>query len=700
MNLETFYKNKIILNSKNNILEYLSRFKDKKIILFFEKDTYSKYKDILNLDSLNIINFINIANINKKISIDTNTTILILVKNFYHDLNSFKYLYDNNLYQNDICTDILLDMDIVKKDTFNFLWENITKLENNLHTKDINFIINNNHTSYIDLFYILLLKNNLISNKYAYALIYLERYKDTFGNLSQNLNNLIIFFDKPSIENNYFFGLDYLRFFSFISIFIGTTSAKLPAKSKHININHGIIDDPNPILSNIKNTDTINHSFYAKKSKSPIDINIVSSKILQTDNSISLGYPKLDKFIDYYTRNKNNHKLLIVIAISTIMWNCETITPIIQDSEFIYNILKKFPKYKIMLRPHPSEIDHDYIKDYSNKLNYYTNFELDREKSYLENFTNAKVFISDGLGSSAYTYAFATLKPVIFYIPKLKKYMNDYGDKYYVKNLNIIGDIATNQLDLINLINKYLSNKNYVNSKSIDIKKLRDKNIFNIGSSEKQILSFIKNYIITEQFNLIKNYYQNKFIKTSKIRINNYFDKFKDKKLAIYGAGEHFTTVLMQIYDFTKLNIKYFSDSNVALIGKKILNYEIVSKNSLDNVDIILISSKKYEKEIKKDLLLKYNNVHTIYEELNHEIAFYMNNPNDKTLRNLWLNIQIIEKELKIDDINIILNNNYSNYAKLLNHCKSLLKNKYNKKINYSDDLKDIYLNNSLYCIN
>ena len=701
MNIETFYKHKIILHSKNNISKYLDRFKNKLVTVYYDKDTYLRYKDILKLDSLNIYKLIDIDKINIDIStVNQNTNILILVKHFSnpsnHYMHIYKYLYDNDIYKNNIYADLLIDMDILIDDTFTLLWNNITKLESKLEIKDCTAIIQKKYNSYIELFEAMLIKTNLIDD-YSLALIHQEIYTDTFGNLSKNIKNLIVFCASMDSRNNFFYGSKYLRFFNFIDLFIGTSIIQLPKNSKYISINHGVIDDPGGFVDDNKYTDQKEYYFYVRKTLQNTNINIISCDLIKISNYISLGYPKLDKFIKFYNENKNKNKKSIVIAVSSRRFNFKNINPIVQDKEFIDDVLSKFNDYKVIFRPHPNEMESEYIQQYTDNLKRFNNFKFDTEKSYLDNFTNAKVFISDGLGSSAYTYTFATLKPVIFYIPKLDKYLKDYGDSYYAKYLNLVGDVVTDRVSLINMISKYLSDDNFIQSKSLEIKKLRNKNIFNIGSSEEKITFFINRYILIDKSNKIKKYYIDKFKEKSKKRIANYFDKFKNKKIAIYGAGEHFELILMKIYDFNKLNIICFSDSNNSIIGNTKYNCPIVHKDSLHDADIILISSKKYEKEIKKDLTLHYTNIYTVYEVLNTEIALYMNLSTDITLRNLWLNIQLIEQMLSLNDIDMILDANYAEYNDLLKDCKSLLLNKYNEEIYYSDNLKDIYLGDKFY---
>lgn len=687
MNIVTFYKKRIERESKINIKRYFSKFSNKKIILYTQKELYFNVRNLLDIDTLDV-EIIYIEDMNYDVdAISTSRLVCVLMDSFLYETKLYKILqtsYKNNIHF--IYQDLVLDIDLLEPIHASKLWNNIKKLIPLVNSFDAKEIINKNHTSYISLFKDILLHSNILNKKAITAFIYTDIYSDTFGNLMDKVPNTIVFSDNEDSYNasNYFYGIKYLKFMNFVDIYVGTYIKELPASSHYINIHHGIIDDP-AIALHFNDV-----YYYVNRETKPADINIVSSKLLETKNQICLGYPKLDKFIKYYDKHKKETSN-IIIATSNIIWNFEKLSPVTQDSTFIPYLLKNFPKNKIIFRPHPGIKTNPYIVKYVSDLEQYPNFHFDTENSYLDNFSKSCVFISDGLSSSAYTYAFATLKPVIFYIPKLEEYLEDYKNKKYTTYLETIGDIATTKKELYDLVVKYKNDSSYIRNKSDAIKNLRDINIFNIGNSEEKIVEFLITYNKYSSMGKIQNHYLKNIIANSQKRIDNYFNKFKNKKIAIYGAGDHFSSVMKKIYDVSKLNIICFSDSNKSIVGQKIDNIEIIDKDSLELVDVIIISSKNYEMEIFNDLNQRYANVYTLYEDYAFDIKMIL----DQDRNHQWLNINKAEYFLDNDSIDKIISTNYNTYGELFNKCCDFLQNK--ESIHYIDELNDFYFNEDSY---
>lgn len=81
----------------------------------------------------------------------------------------------------------------------------------------------------------------------------------------------------------------------------------------------------------------------------------------------------------------------------------------------------------------------------------------------------------------------------------------------------------------------------------------------------------------------------------------------KQEKVVVWGVGS-FTSRLLATTELQKANIQYFIDSNTDLQGKKIIRLPIKAPNAIRNSKAsVLISSVIYGKEIKQNLLKKYN---------------------------------------------------------------------------------------------
>ena len=77
-------------------------------------------------------------------------------------------------------------------------------------------------------------------------------------------------------------------------------------------------------------------------------------------------------------------------------------------------------KKKIIYRPHPLDLlkkgDIKLVKKIINRFKNNNHFKIDQNVSYLDSYKNSDLLLTD-ITSIAYTYAFSTEKPVIFYSP-------------------------------------------------------------------------------------------------------------------------------------------------------------------------------------------------------------------------------------------------------------------------------------------
>lgn len=663
--ISVYYKEKFTTISHKNIVQYFSQLKDLNVILFYEKDSYEKSIEFLPLASLNIIEQVNIKEFDScHFQMNPRVKILVIVENYF-DYSEFLYFLNQNFENTyyDVYKELLIDLAILNKNEVTKLFFNIKKLEKHLKEADRIKIIEQNFNSYQELFKNLLVQTREFKHRSIIAFYYSHIYYDTFGSIITKIPDCIVFCDDDYSKENFFYGLKYLVLFDFIDIFLGTYIKELPKESMYINFNHGIIDDPSI---------TLHHKefiSYRSNNTKKVDINIVGSQLLDSKNSICLGYPKLDKFIAYYNEFKEVTQNIAIVT-SNIIWNFEKLSPVVIDSDFIPFLLKKFPNNQILFRPHPGCMQHQYIKEYVINLKKYDNFLFDTDKSYVDKLSKTKVFISDGLSSSVYTYAFATLKPVIFYIPKCEEYMKDYANLAYVKYMNIIGEIASSKEELEKLVNEHLSDSHFYKNSSIKIEELRNSVIKNIGCSENKIIDFIEHTRKIRCSNELKNFYKEKFLKLAKKNIIEYFDKFIHLKIAIYGAGTHFENVLKKYYDFNKLNILFFCDKNKDLIGQTIDNIPIVGIDKLKMADAIIISSKAFEIQIKNELEKEFKNIYTLYDTLLYDFLALSDTQTDKELlEKLWLEIQEFESTMNEETIIKLKKDDYLSYTELRNAC-------------------------------
>ena len=103
-------------------------------------------------------------------------------------------------------------------------------------------------------------------------------------------------------------------------------------------------------------------------------------------------------------------------------------------------------EFNLIYRPHPGDLINSKQIKIINEIEdeFYNNkkFHLDRDASYLNSYNKSKILITDFSGT-AYTYAFAKLRPVIFISKnerELKK--NNLNNLFYFQNRLLIGTVV------------------------------------------------------------------------------------------------------------------------------------------------------------------------------------------------------------------------------------------------------------------
>lgn len=278
-----------------------------------------------------------------------------------------------------------------------------------------------------------------------------------------------------SIRNYYFLKQKFLKYIFGINIYICTyVSDVYPYNCKKIYIHHDIYDTPlvdqnleKKLFIIFSNFDFIFTSskklaLEFKKKFEKYCFKNYSTKIIKT------GYLKLQylffKKKNYKIKNNNN----IIIAPSHLMafkkFNCA------KDLVKIISILLKKTEFNIYLRFHPSNYDHFMVNKIILKFAKFKRFFLDTSSDYFDSYINSKFMITD-LSGTAYTYAFLTKNPVIFFSRNESELLKDsnYKNLDFFKNRKKIGRIVRNTDKILYSINSILRKKiNYSNN----IKKL------------------------------------------------------------------------------------------------------------------------------------------------------------------------------------------------------------------------------------
>src|SRR6185295_4769280 len=98
----------------------------------------------------------------------------------------------------------------------------------------------------------------------------------------------------------------------------------------------------------------------------------------------------------------------------------------------------------------------------------------------MDHYAQSALMISDVSGT-AFTYAFATLRPVVFFSPNEEAVQTKYGGLRYVKDRERIGCIVSDVIDLVDKINLLLRHRDDHQKAA---RQCREANIFNVGGAE------------------------------------------------------------------------------------------------------------------------------------------------------------------------------------------------------------------------
>ena len=329
---------------------------------------------------------------------------------------------------------------------------------------------------------------------------YNENLIELINILKKNTNLLVLLIHNKYSEyalvkqkHSYLLDFGFLSFIPFsnsflsrIDLFISAYAVYIfPPNSKIIYISHDIADAH---MVNKEIEKKIFLSFFSKIHfiflptnttvkyfLKKIQLFLVNKK-LKAPKIINTGYLKLD-----HVRRKldliNNKKDSILLAPTGnhMLKNFNISNDLLS---IIDNLLNK-TKNKIIFRPHPFDLTKkgniNYVNKIADKFKGYKNFTIDLSISYLKSYSKAKLLITDFSGT-AYTFAFSTLSPIIFYSRNEEKFKKTkYSNLSYFKDRLRIGYISKDVAHLTNLINKSnLINKKMKN-KIISLRKKRIK---------------------------------------------------------------------------------------------------------------------------------------------------------------------------------------------------------------------------------
>ena len=285
--------------------------------------------------------------------------------------------------------------------------------------------------------------------------------EDLLEDMSENYSVIYGHEVNKNIGKKYFYiKQGYLKFILNIDLFISNYICDVfPPRSKKIYIHHNIYDDPSVPRNKEKVMcqRLLNYNFIFLSSK--MQIKMVGEMFRRYDigkfpNLKEIGYLRIDYLLKKYSEKLKMKKNSIVIA-PTIFESFSEFTILDYLKDIIFELLND-TSYNVILRPHPSNRDHIKIHELIGIFKHNIRFQCDFSENYVDTYAKSQILITD-MSGTAYTFAFLTLCPVIFFLPNddaIKK--NNYDKLNFFLNRNKIGSVVRDVKLMSQEINKIL----------------------------------------------------------------------------------------------------------------------------------------------------------------------------------------------------------------------------------------------------
>lgn len=339
-------------------------------------------------------------------------------------------------------------------------------------------------------------RNNLLTNK---IYLNLSNTCDTYFFYGTQCNDRFEKLDNSfSVEN----GL--IGYFEFLDLIIyPALDLVLPKTPKKLYMLHDIYDSPTghaeaPIKCNKTGELKVSPFFgildYAfLPSASVMPKGSVADKLQKNICYIPGGYFKLDGNIKRFQEYAENNVDSIIYA-PTVINNIfrKHHSQSIYGVEIVRALLNNFSEYNIIFRPHPHSISNPHTIEIVNEFQDHPRFVFDNNPSdYIQNYSRSKLMVTD-ISGTAFTYAFTTLRPVVFFSVDEKNVEADMGGVSYFRDRSKIGSVVESIDELVHRVTEYLTNYKDA-TKSVE--EFRKVSVFNVESSEDYFMNNIS-YIL------------------------------------------------------------------------------------------------------------------------------------------------------------------------------------------------------------
>jgi hypothetical protein len=292
---------------------------------------------------------------------------------------------------------------------------------------------------------------------------------------------------------SYYAGHDIVNFLDFVDVFaIPTVMLGLPKRAKKVLFVHDIYDSPlGPEGLPRESAD----GEYPRESAFLDELDYVflpcaavmrRNRIRPLVRSKPLcripgGYIKLDHNIRYFENNKLPVDSIIYAPTITTGDFARYVSVPKYGQRIVEALLEGFADYRIIFRPHPHTLQTEDVTKIAEHFSRDKRFVFDSNASfYNDNYCRSAVMVTD-MSGTAFTYAFMTLRPVVFFSHREQDVAQAFNNVKYFEDRERIGYIATNIAELKEQVARALKNAERFARNS---RRFRDETVFNLGKAE------------------------------------------------------------------------------------------------------------------------------------------------------------------------------------------------------------------------
>jgi len=202
---------------------------------------------------------------------------------------------------------------------------------------------------------------------------------------------------------------------------------------------------------------------------------------------IAGGYPKLDSNLRYFAEHKQTSKTIIYA--STVIEDMGELVSLPVGDRIIEAVLNNIIDYTLIFRPHPGTLSTLEVRNIVKKYRKHPRFIFDDNPSFYMDYYSKSALMITGMSGTAYTYAFTTLRPVVFYSQNESEAMKRFGDYRYFIDRDKIGYVVQNVNEMIDKIKLLLAKKDEFR---VQTEEYRNSFIYNLGKSEEYFVNNIE----------------------------------------------------------------------------------------------------------------------------------------------------------------------------------------------------------------